>query len=258
MKKKFNPNLLKEELNRFKLLENYQYYSENQASPEYTLEEADDAEVDDDDAGADDAAEADDAALDQAIADTADELGTDGADAAVDADADVADAGFDDAGFDDAPGAEADMPAEEPAANEEEVDVTALVKGSEEAKQAADRASQNTEMLMQQLRKLEAQVGNMTQITAKIDNLEQEMVKRNPTQVEKMEMRSLSSYPYSQKLTDYWADKEGQYDVMNTQKKPKEYILKQDDVDAGYSDANIKKSFNPDNISDDDYTEEDI
>ena len=41
MKKKFNPNLLKEELNRFKLLENYQYYSENQMLPEYTLEEAD-------------------------------------------------------------------------------------------------------------------------------------------------------------------------------------------------------------------------
>jgi hypothetical protein len=260
MKKKFNPNLLKEELNRFKLLENYQYYAENQMLPEYTLEEAD--EPDDavaDDAGAD---EADDASLDDAIAQAADDLGTDdsgadagagvGADAAVDTEADV------DAGFGDAPGVEPDMPVEEPAANEEEVDVTALVKGSEEAKQAADRASQNTEMLMQQLRKLEAQVGNMSQITAKIDNLEQEMVKRNPTQVEKMEMRSLSSYPYSQKLTDYWADKEGQYDVMNTQKKPKEYILKQDDVDASYSDANVKKSFNPDNISDSDYTEEDI
>ncbi len=61
-------------------------------------------------------------------------------------------------------------------------------------------------------------------------------------------------YPYSQKLTDYWADKEGSYDVMNNGAKKKEYILTKDDVDSGYSDSKIKQSFN---VSPD-YEEEDI
>jgi hypothetical protein len=47
-------------------------------------------------------------------------------------------------------------------------------------------------------------------------------------------MRSLSSYPYSQKLTDYWADK-GVLDVMGNEAKKEEYVLRQDDVDSSYS-----------------------
>jgi hypothetical protein len=40
----------------------------------------------------------------------------------------------------------------------------------------------------------------MDKITNKIENLEQEIIKRNPTEVEKLEMRSLNSFPYSQKI----------------------------------------------------------
>ena len=153
-------------------------------------------------------------------------------------------------------------PVEEPAGDEIEVDVTSLVKGSEEAKEAADKATQNTEMLLQKLSDLESRLANMTALSDKIEGLEQEIVKRNPTPVEKLEMRSLSSYPFNQKLTDYWADKEGAYDVMGNN-EPKEYILKKDDVDATYSDASVQKSFNT-NITDfeeediPDYDEEDI
>ena len=111
-------------------------------------------------------------------------------------------------------------------------------------------------MLLQKLSDLESRVASMANVSAKIDGLEKEIIKRNPTPVEKLEMRSLSSYPYSQKLTDYWADKEGQYDVMNQEGKNKEYILTKDDVEADYSDANIKKSFNV--STDDSYEEEDI
>ena len=52
----------------------------------------------------------------------------------------------------------------------------------------------------------------MDQVINKIEDLEKEIEKRNPTPVEKLEMMSLDSFPYSVKLTDYWADKEG-YDV---------------------------------------------
>ena len=83
--------------------------------------------------------------------------------------------------------------------------------------------------------------------------MEKEIIKRNPTPVEKLEMRSLSSAPFNQKLTDYWADKEGAYDVMN--KKPKEYVLTKDDVDSTYSDAGVRKTFS---IEDNPYDEESI
>ena len=149
----------------------------------------------------------------------------------------------------------AEPPMEAPVDDAVEIDVTSLVDSSEQAKIAADTASQNSEMLLQKLGALEARIASMDKVSDKIEALEKEMIKRNPTPVEKLEMRSLSSYPYSQKLTDYWADKEGAYDVMNTDKKD-EYTLTQDDIDADYSDKNIQQTFNIN--PEDEYEEEDI
>jgi hypothetical protein len=133
----------------------------------------------------------------------------------------------------------------EPSSEDVEVDVTSLVKGSQEAKDSADAANKKSEELLQKLTNLEARVASMSKLNDKIDGLEREFIKRNPTPVEKLEMRSLSSAPFNQKLGDYWSEKEGAYDVMNTEKKPKEYILTKDDVNVGYNDATIQKSFSP-------------
>lgn len=266
MKKKFNPELLKEELKRFRLLNEYDFYQEKKEEPVYKdlllgdLEEADDK-------APDDLEPADN--VDAAADAIGDELGVDAG-----ADAEGGSEGGDEFGGEiddtDVPAEEpvddmgGDMGIEEPADDATEIDVTALVKGSEEAKQAADNAAnianQNTQALLQKLDNLEARVASMDKITAKIDGLEKEIIKRNPTPVEKLEMRSLDSYPYSQKLTDFWADKEGAYNVMGNQEpKKKEYVLTKDDVDAGYSDADIKKSFNNYEEEDiDGYEEEDI
>ena len=143
-------------------------------------------------------------------------------------------------------------PEVEPAGDEVELDVTDLVNNTDEAKAAADKANNNTEMLLQKLTSLEQRLSSMDDVSSKIEDLEKEIVKRNPTPVEKLEMRSLSSYPYSQKLTDYWAEKEGPYDVMDKEKE-KEYVLTQKDVDSDYSDTNIKQSFS---VKDKDYEEE--
>jgi hypothetical protein len=242
MKKKFDPQLLKEELNRFKLLNEYSFYQEKQETPEYKelilgdteLEEAD--EPDDTEASADDISS---------------ELGLD--------DTEGGDAEMGDEAPMDEPTGEEPMgeepPMDEPVDDAVEIDVTSLVDSSEQAKIAADAASQNSEMLLQKLGALEARIASMDKVSDKIEALEKEIIKRNPTSVEKLEMRSLSSYPYSQKLTDYWADKEGAYDVMDTDKKD-EYTLTQDDIDADYSDKNIQQSFNPN--PEDEYEEEDI
>lgn len=143
--------------------------------------------------------------------------------------------------------------AQPPAGNDVEVDVTELVKSGEDAKNAATSASHKTDSLLAKFGELENRVAAMSSITAKIDDLEREIVKRNPTPVEKLEMRSLDSYPYSIKLTDFWKDKEDEYNVLDKSapNPNKEYVLTQDDVDADYSEANIKKSFS-------DYEEEEI
>ena len=238
--KKFNPELLKEEIGKFKLLSEYDFYQEKKEIPEYK-----DLILGDE-------------ALDEADEAPADLKPEDEVNAA--ADNIAADLGVD-AGNSDSEESTSDIPepdtAEQPAtpaSDDVEVDVTSLVKGSEEAKRAADMASKNSEMLLQKLTDLESRVASMSQISDKIEGLEKELIKRNPTPVEKMEMRSLSSYPFNQKLTDYWADKGGAYDVMGKE-KPKEYVLTKDDVDSTYSDANLRKSFS---VNDNPYDEETI
>lgn len=260
-KPKFDPKLLKEELNRFKLLENYNFYTGKQELPEYDELILGDRQL-----------EEDEESPEQSADDISKELGLDTPPAedngnapegnepesapAPEGDAPEGDMGGDSLDFGSEQGGapEAAPAPVEPASNDVEVDVTELVKGSEEAKEAADKASQNSEMLLQKLADLEARISSMDAVSGKIEALEDEIIKRNPTPVEKLEMRSLSSYPYSQKLTDYWADKKGAYDVMGNEEK-EEYTLTQDDVENSYSEGDVKQSFT---VKDDDYEEEDI
>lgn len=139
--------------------------------------------------------------------------------------------------------------------DEVEVDVTSIVKGAEEAKAAAEQSNSKMEELMNSFKELESRLSAMSALSTKIDNLEQEIEKRNPTPEERLEMRSLSSYPFNQKLTDYWSEKEGIYDVMNKngEKKEQEYVLDKDAIESDYNPNTIKNSFNAN-----EYEEEDI
>lgn len=243
-KNKFNPELLKEEMNRFKLLETYDFYHDDKSGPEFKLDEEDDEPQTDVDIEGDvdvdaqaPAPEGGDDGMDDAQADIASELG-------------VSDDASGDAPIGDmpepAPAAE-EVPVEEPVDDGIEIDVTALVNGTEEAKASADKAVQTSELVLQQLAAFDKKLAGMTVINDKLNNIEHQIVKRIPTPVEKLEMRSFDSYPYNQKLTDYWSEKEGPYE----QPKAEEYVLTQDDVDSGYSESEIQDSFN-------DYEEEDI
>ena len=253
-KKKFNPELLKEELKKFKFLNEYSFYTgENDVKTSddnlilgNNVDEADDEAPKDLEPVA-------------AADDVASELG-------VDAPSDDANAGGDDSEISGEIGDETEVapepeatpaPAPAPAGDEVEVDVTSLVKGSEEAKDAANVASQNTAQLLAKFNELQGRVAAMDKITQKIDTLEKEIVKRNPTPVEKLEMQSLNSFPYSLKLTDYWKEKEGPYDVTNQGENKKEYVLTKDDVNNGYSDASVKQSFTV-NPNENNFEEEDI
>ena len=130
-----------------------------------------------------------------------------------------------------------------------ELDVTDLVNSTEEAKEISNAALSKIDSILNSFNDLETRLSGMEDISAKIDSLEQEFEKRNPTDVEKMEMRSLDSYPYNLKLTDFWTDKEG-YDVgtpeENTDEGTVEYKLTDDVVDATYNEEAAKDSFEND------------
>jgi hypothetical protein len=119
-----------------------------------------------------------------------------------------------------------------------EVDVTDLVDKTDETKTTVDSVSTKMDELLNKLTELESQVGGMDQVINKIDELEKEIEKRNPTPIEKLEMRSMSSFPYSVKLTDFWQDREG-YD---TSEPEEEFTLTQSDVE-NFDEKEIKASF---------------
>jgi hypothetical protein len=74
---------------------------------------------------------------------------------------------------------------------------------------------------------------------SKLNDLEQKVERyREKTPQEKLELRSLDSGPFNQKLTDFFQDKE---DDMEKSGK-NEYILTQDDVED-YSPNEIQKTF---------------
>ena len=257
MKKKLNQKLLNEELKKFRLLSEYSFYTEKTKEDDdlilgSSLEEADEEPTDDSKTAAN---KTDDSENMFGSEDTGTEdatAGDTGAEETGTEETGTEEAGTEETGTEEA-GAE-DTGAETPdagAEDEVEVDVTQIVKGSKEAKEAATDASAKTSELLNKFSELEQRVAAMDSITSKIDTLEKEIVKRNPTPIEKLEMRSMSSFPYNIKLTDYWKDVEG-YEASE-ENKPKEYVLTKDDVQTSGTDTSIKKTFDVT----DDYEEED-
>lgn len=163
--------------------------------------------------------------------------------------------------------------------DEIELDVTELVDNTEEAKRKADETAKK-------LDDLSAQIDSILQGSAKIDalagsiqDLQKEIIKRNPNKVEKLELQSLHSAPYNVKLGEYWEDKVGDYaeDVSVSRPtfndlegenemevstsippqapietpQPEEFVVTADDVASDYNEYQVKNSFS-------DYEEEDI
>lgn len=243
--------LLNEELKRFNQLNEYSFYVPEGDDPKGEIDDLLLSEEDPEET-AEETPE-DDADLEGLV----DDIDAEGGDIDMGGDEPV-DEPVDDMGLEDAPTDDmgGDLSVDEPE-DVEELDVTELVASTDEAKAAAAEANNKVDQLMGMVSKLEAQLGDINTIGAKIDNLGHELEKRAPTPEEKIEMRSLDSYPYNLKLTDFWKTQEGKYNVMNTDEteaEPTEYTLTQDDVDSGYSESQIKSSFDTSNP----YEEEDI
>ena len=70
---------------------------------------------------------------------------------------------------------------------------------------------------------------------SEIESLKSEFEKRNPTQTERLNLRSLDSYPFNVKPNEYWEKKarQGGYDAYSDNDEPtsKEYVITNNDVD---------------------------
>ena len=118
----------------------------------------------------------------------------------------------------------------------EELDITELVTAQKDIQSKQDDYFEN---LFGQLGKLESRLGEMDAIMNKLNALENKIEKyREKTPQEKLELRTYDSYPYSQKLSQFFDDKSEEMEKTGKN----DYVLTPDDVtDINVND--IKNSF---------------
>jgi hypothetical protein len=118
----------------------------------------------------------------------------------------------------------------------EEIEVTDLVKGQ---KSVEEKQDEYFSTLFNHLEDLESKLSAMDNILDRLNNIETKIEKyRTKTPEEKLELRSLDSGPFNQKLSQFFEDKEGELEASGKN----EYILTQDEVES-YSPNDIKRSF---------------
>jgi len=117
-----------------------------------------------------------------------------------------------------------------------ELEITDLVKSQ---KNIEDKQEEYFDQLFSHLNNLEGKLGEMDTIVSKLNDLEAKVEKyRTKSPEEKLELRTLDSGPFNQKLTDFFEDKEEDFEKLGRD----EYILTKDEVE-NYSPNDIKKSF---------------
>jgi hypothetical protein len=119
----------------------------------------------------------------------------------------------------------------------EELEITDLVTKQDDI---LTKQAEMNDAIINQLNSLQDKLGEIDKIFQKVDSLETKFEKyRQKTPEEKLQLRSLDSYPYSQKLTDFFDVKQDEMEASGKN----EYVLTDDDV-TNYDASTIKGSFN--------------
>ena len=137
--------------------------------------------------------------------------------------------------------------------NVEEIDITDLVnmtksikKEMDDKKSEQDGVVNKMEDVFSKLSDLESKLTQMDMVMSKIDQLGSKVeTMKEPTAQEKLEMRSLDSYPFNQNPQQFFAMKQDQM----KQSGKNEYVLSKQDIDE-YSKETIRQTFNPDRKED--------
>ena len=135
----------------------------------------------------------------------------------------------------------------------EEIDITDLVNMTKNIKNDLENNKQDNSAVINKmddvftkLNDLESKLAQMDQVMAKIDQLGATVEANKPkSEVEKLEMRSLDSYPFNEKPQEFFAHKQGEMAASGKN----EYVLTKDEVNNYPTDI-IKTSFNSDQQED--------
>ena len=152
-------------------------------------------------------------------------------------DAPIGDEPVGDAPVDDLPVDDAPVDVEEPAGDfdTEEIDITDLVNMTQNIKNDLDSSKSDNDAvlgkmgdLFGKLDDLESKLSQMDDVMNKIDSLESKVTQmKEPTPQEKLEMRSLDSYPFNQNPSDFFSQK--QSEMKKSGKN--EYVITKSDLD---------------------------
>ena len=121
----------------------------------------------------------------------------------------------------------------------ETIDIDGLTKAEDKLNVKQNRIGRDLSKVDNRITTLIDTINNLlTKVdsnNSEIESLKAEFEKRNPTQTEKLNLRSLDSYPFNVKPNEYWAEKakEGGYEAYADNNEPttKEYVITNDDVD---------------------------
>ena len=120
----------------------------------------------------------------------------------------------------------------------EELDVTDLVKSSEKIETKQD---QYFDQLFGYLKNLETKLSEMDGLVEKLNSIETKIEKyREKSPQEKLQVRSLDSGPFTQKLADFFDDKKEDFEKSGKH----EYVLTSDEVED-VNPSEIKSTFRP-------------
>lgn len=130
--------------------------------------------------------------------------------------------------------------------DDEVIDVDDLTASQEETEIKIDGVDDKLVQLLKIVNNFQAA---LDQNSKEIEELKIEFAKRNPTQTEKLNLRSLDSYPYNERPHDFWANNirhKGNYQVtanndIPANKDEQSFEITKNDV-LGGSDRDIYKS----------------
>ncbi len=132
-----------------------------------------------------------------------------------------------------------DQMGDEPADDGETIDIDGLTRAEEKLNVKQNHIGRDLSKVDNRITTLIKTINNLlTKVdsnNSEIESLKAEFEKRNPTQTEKLNLRSLDSYPFNVKPNEYWAEKakQGGYEAYSDNEEPttKEYVITNDDVD---------------------------
>ncbi len=131
---------------------------------------------------------------------------------------------------------------------DEVIDVDDLTKAQEESEEKIEGVDDKLSSLLGVVKKF---IKALDQNDKKLEDLKKEFERRNPTEEEKLNLRSLASYPFNVNPKDYWKEKTANSNYTITfdnetsnadEGKEKEYIFHKKDLNS-MNDKSIADSF---------------